>query len=506
MQNPRPRARRSRYGFANRLGRSAPAIIAIVFVAGVLFGASLAVVRTFDFLHRVVNLNNPLTLIQQAVEPPAGSIAYKLKNGQPVNILVMGYGGPENDAPYLTDSMLVVSIAAGGKRVMEASIPRDLYVKIDGWQDGRLYTEKINTAFAVPADPVQWPGDKRPPYQGKDGSGHLAEDTVTQVTGIHFDKYLAVDFKAFRDSVDALGGVEVHLDTGLDDCHFPDYHNGYVNHGVPVGQECPPGAGIHFKAGDYQVNGEQALEIARSREAIEPEQATDFGRSRRQQMIIQSIKKRAASANGLLKAPQLMDALQNDFKTDMDLNDLKALYDWAGKLPDSAIVRVALTNQDLLAEFYEQQGSCGPDFEYVLCAFDPSFRYLRQYFDPGNTFLDPAILAEQAPVQIVNAIAARDDLDDRVTRSLAPFGLKLAPTTPFSHAPLQRTVIYDYSGGSFPQTAQWLTTYFQGAPIQPATAPAAGVLPNPYPISGQITNGLVVILGSDFYLHFLGER
>ena len=456
MQNPRPRARRSRYGYSSRLGRSAPAIVAVVFLAGVLLGASLAVVRTLDFLHRVVNLNNPVTLIQQAVDPPAGSIAYKLKYGQPVNILVLGYGGPENDAPFLTDSILAVSIAPGGKRVMEASIPRDLYVRIDGWEDGRVYTEKINTAFAVPADPAQFPGTKRPPYQGKDGPGHLAEDAVTMVTGIHFDKYLAVDFKAFRDSVDALGGVEVHMDSALDDCHYPDYHDGYVNRGVPVGVPCPPGAGIHFKAGDYSVNGEQALEIARSREAVEPDQATDFGRSRRQQMIVQAIRRKAVSANGLLKAPQLMDALQHDFKTDMDLNDLRALYDSGAKLPDSAILRVALTNQDLLQEFYQQRGSCGPDFEYVLCALDPSFRYLRHYFDPANTFIAPEVLSEQAPVQILNGIAGNEDIDDRVTRSLMPFGLNLSAPAAVNQTSIAKTVIYDYSGGAYPQTAQWL--------------------------------------------------
>src|SRR5262245_64164753 len=100
------------------------------------------------------------------------------------------------------------------------------------------------------------------------------------------------------------------MDGPLDDCHYPDYHNGYVNHGVPPGWRCPAGAGIHFQAGDYTVDGEQALQLARSRDAVEPEQNSDFGRAKRQQMIVAAIKKKAVSVSGLTRAPQLMNALQ----------------------------------------------------------------------------------------------------------------------------------------------------------------------------------------------------
>lgn len=505
MPNARPRARRSRYRYGVRLGRSAPAVIAAVFLLGVLLGASLAVARTLDFLHRVVNFNNPITIVQHELDPPAGSIAWKLRNGQPVTILVMGYGGAENDAPWLTDTMMVITVDPRTKRVLEASIPRDLYVRIDAWQDGRTYTEKINTAFEVGNDQAPFaPGPLKPAYQGKDGAGHLAEDTVTMVTGIRFDRYLAVDFKAFRDTVDALGGVSVHLDSPLDDCHYPDYHDGYVNHGVPPGYPCPPGSGIHFPAGDYQVNGEQALEIARSREAIEPDQATDFGRAKRQQMIVQAIRKKAESANGLLKAPQLMDALQNDFKTDLDLNDLKALYDFGAALPDTSITRLALTDSDLLRSFYRQPGSCGPAFEYVLCPQDGSYRYLHHYFEPQNTLLDPAVLAEKAPLQILNGIAGNEDVDDRVTASMRGLGLNLADALAISYPAAQRTVIYDYSGGAYAKTAAWLSAYFYGAPVVPAVAPAPGAPGSPPVIRGEDTQGLVVVLGRDFYLKWLG--
>src|SRR5437764_1169392 len=78
--------------------------VVLGFIAIVLIGAlALSGARLYDFLRNVANVDNPFQLIPGGLEPPAGSIPYKLKHGQQVNILALGYGGAENDAPYLTD-------------------------------------------------------------------------------------------------------------------------------------------------------------------------------------------------------------------------------------------------------------------------------------------------------------------------------------------------------------------------------------------------------------------
>jgi len=445
------------------------------------------VARTVGFLHSVVNFSSPITIVHNEIDPPPGSIAWKLRHGQQVNLLVMGDGGLENDAPLLTDTMMVVMIEPASKRIVEASVPRDLWVKMDAWGDGRTYPQKINVANEVGGSDADWPG-KRPQYTGKDGGGHLAEHMAGTVTGVQFDKYVTVDFKAFRDIVDAVGGIDVTLDGPLDDCHYPDYHNGYINHGVPPGYPCPAGAGIHFNAGLQHISGEQALEIARSRDASEPDQATDFGRAKRQQAIVNAIRHQAASVGALAKAPALMNALQKNFTTDMDLNDLKALYDWGGKLPDSSIIRVALTDSDLLTSYVPyQRGSCGDSQLYVLCAEDPTYQVLHHYF--SSLFVDPKVAAEKAPVQVANASRGSLDLQDRVTDTLHPFGLNLGAAV---HQPFRATsVVYDYSGDAYPQTAAWLGTYFK-APVQPATPAAGG------------PTGFVVVLGSDYASSWYG--
>lgn len=450
-------------------------------VLSVLAGFSIAAFRAAGFLSTVLNTGNPITAVQQQIDPPAGSVAWKLKHGQQVNILLLGYGGAENDAPYLTDTMIAVMIDPNTKRVVEASIPRDLITKIPAWQNGRYTMEKINAAFEYGTDELIAGKDRKPEFTGKDGGGHLAEQVVSNVTGLTFDKYVAMDFKGFRDMVDALGGIQICLDTPLDDNQYPDYHNGYVR------------GGIHFAAGCQQVDGEKALQLARSRHAVQPVQATDFGRSRRQQLILNGIRKQAATVNGLAKAPALMDALQKNFKTDMDLTDLSSLYNWGGKMPDSSIVRVGLTQDDLVNRFFQQPGSCGPWGSDVICPIDPTFKVIQNYF--ASLFVDPGALAEKAPVQIVNATFSVEDMGDRVTRSLQPLGLNVQSAVRRRPAMTQST-IYDYSGGKFPQTAQWLEHYF-AVKVVPG--------PDPTPTPGQAQQGFVVELGRDYGLRWLGQ-
>jgi LCP family protein required for cell wall assembly len=450
-----------------------------------------------SFLRQIANVGNPVQLIQREVEPPVGSIAYKLKHGQQVTILALGYGGAENDAPYLTDSIMALVLDPSSQRMLEISIPRDLYVRIDAWQDGRVYTEKINAAYEVPnVLKLFGPGPLKPAFGGQDGAGHLSEATVGRLTGLAFDRYGAVDFVAFRNVVDALGGVQVHMDGPLDDCHYPDYHNGYMNHGVPLGYRCPTGAGIHFLAGDYVVNGEQALELARSRDAIEPDQANDFARAKRQQMIIAAIKRKATTVGGITRVPQLMNALQANFRTDMDLTDIQAVYGFASKLPDTAIVHFAVTDQNLLQGFNPgTRGSCGPSGAFVLCPIDPTYRLWQTTF--SHILVPKPALAEQAPVELVNASLSVTDMHTRLTDMLRQMGLQLDDGV--RHAALPTTVIYDYSGGRYPQTAAWLQTYF-GAQVEPATAASPGVRL----AAGQRTEGLVVVMGSDYARRWTG--
>ena len=440
----------------------------------IVVGATLTYKRIDDFLNATTGHHlNPLGEVVQAVEPQPGTIAYKLQHGQQVNILLLGMGGYENDAPFLTDSIMAVTIDPNSHRVMLASIPRDLVVRMNLQTNPNSYwTQKINAAYEVPY--VNIICCVAPQYQGRDGGGHAAEHVVGAVTGLTFDRYIAVDFVAFRDMVNALGGVDVCLTSNLDDYSYPNYGHGYLP--------------IHFKAGCQHLNGEQALEIARSRHAIEPQQSSDFGRARRQQDIMQAIKAKATTVDGFAKAPQLLDALQKNIHTDMSLSDMKAIYDWGKNLPDSSIIRIAITAPAPATQGnFLYGGDCGLGNASQLCAEDPTYRMLHQYI--SSVFVDQSILAEKAPVQFANGSYTYSDLADRVTDLMDPLGFQ--DNDPIGYRNTGHSVILDYSGGKFPKTAQWLASYF-GATVVPATT-----ADHP-PVRGQQGYGLVVVLGHDF--------
>src|SRR6266705_1302580 len=462
MQRARPRARRSRYNVSYRLTRSVPAVIAALLLVIVVVTATLTYKRIDDFLSATTGRHfNPIGEVVQAVEPAPGTIAYKLKHGQQVNVLLLGRGGYENDAPYLTDSIMAVTIDPASNRVSMVSIPRDLVVGMNLQSNtARIWTNKINAAYEVPYTNIICCVASL--YSGRDGGGHAAEHEVGKVTGLTFDRYI----------VATLGGVDVCLTSSLADIYYPDYSGGYHP--------------IHFKAGCQHLSGEQALEVARSRHAVQQAQSSDFGRARRQQDIMQAIKKKATTINGFSKAPQLLSALQKNITTDMSLSDMRAIYDWGKNLPDSSIVRVALTapapgTEGNLLDSY----NCGMG-PYVsqLCADDPSFAMIHRYI--SSLLIDPAVLGEKAPVQFANGANNYAGLESRVTSMFDPTGLQLAD--PIAHRPVSQTVILDYSNGQFPLTAKWLAAFCGGNVV--AATPTS-----PAPASGQQTFGLVVVLG-----------
>src|SRR3989338_6005407 len=60
------------------------------------------------------------------------------ENEDRINILLMGVGGGSHEGPYLTDTMMVVSIQPSTNSVGILSIPRDLYVTIPEAGNGKI--------------------------------------------------------------------------------------------------------------------------------------------------------------------------------------------------------------------------------------------------------------------------------------------------------------------------------------------------------------------------------
>ena len=190
-------------------------------------------------------------------------------NADATNILLMGLDGgkdPEDSGTQRADTLMLARLQADTGQVSLLSIPRDLYVEDmgPGGAPGR-----INSAYA---------------YGGAERTVGAVED----FTGVPVDHYVSADFKGFRETVDALGGVRVRVQK--------DY---LAKRGIPRGEQV--------------LDGKEALLYARYRKTP----AGDLGRIRRQQQILAALKSQVLSWEAIGSSPGIVRSLNEHVETDM---------------------------------------------------------------------------------------------------------------------------------------------------------------------------------------------
>lgn len=192
--------------------------------------------------------------------------------------------GSENSR---SDALLLATLNNEEKSVKLVSIPRDskVYIPEVGYED------KITHAHAF--------------------GGTLASiETVEELFDIPVDYYVRMNFNAFIDVVDALGGIEVDVDIPYAFTE-KDENDRYS---------------IRLEPGLQQLNGSQALALARTRK-----HDSDIMRGKRQQDILKAIAKKAASASAITKYDDVIEAIGDNMKTDMTFDEMKSFFTYVSK-------------------------------------------------------------------------------------------------------------------------------------------------------------------------------
>jgi LCP family protein required for cell wall assembly len=223
-----------------------------------------------------------------------------------VTVLIMGVDerAQEDEDYWRTDTMIVGTLDPVTMEAGVLSIPRDLWVPIPGYTEGR-----INTAHAI-GDAYDHPG----------GGTALAVETVEYNLGIDIDYYVRVNFQGFVRLVDAIGGIEIEVPETIDDPYYPDYNYGYDP--------------LYIEAGTHDFDGEMALKYARTRHST----GGDFDRARRQQQVILAILERVTDLNMLPKlaqrSPEIVKMIEDSVKIDpnLQLDEIIALANLAVKV------------------------------------------------------------------------------------------------------------------------------------------------------------------------------
>ena len=229
-----------------------------------------------------------------AVDSPAPSLAPSAdpllgKDGR-FTVVLLGSDFRPAHPGNRTDAIMVVSLDPSNGKAAGFSIPRDT-VNFP-LATGGVFRGKVNALYQT--------------LQSRTGNGGTAFSTaVSKAFGIEIDGYVFIGFAGVKDLVGAVGGVEVTLDRPYYDAEYWVTAN-RRGWGLPAGRS-------HLGPSD-------ALIFARSRKGD-----NDFGRARRQQLLVLAALDKARKA-GVGKLPTLLSIARRTVRTDLPLTRASDLY------------------------------------------------------------------------------------------------------------------------------------------------------------------------------------
>ncbi|MGP2436953.1 LCP family protein [Streptomyces sp. JW3] len=247
----------------------------------------------------------------------------------PLNILVIGsdardteenqeLGGAKEtfgSAP-LADVQMLVHLSADRSNMSVVSMPRDTLVQIPKCtdpDDGTVYPASDGRAMTNQS-------------LGHGGPGCTVA-TWQELTGIHIDHFVMVDFSGVVSMADAIGGVPVCVDANI---HSRDSQG--------------HGSGLKLTEGTHSIQGEQALQWLRTRYGFED--GSDLARAKAQHMYMNSMV-RVLRENATLSSPvklrRLAEEATEALTVDSGLGSVSKLYDLSNELRKVEPKRITMT-------------------------------------------------------------------------------------------------------------------------------------------------------------------
>lgn len=401
-------------------------------------------------------------------DPPAAPV--ETTDDARINILLLGIDRRGSKAwGYRTDTMIVVTVDPVYKTVGMMSIPRDLYLLIPGVGEHR-----INEAN-VYGYQKKYPGD----------GPALLKRTIEHNFGISIDYYIMVDFDGFKEIVDTLGGIDVNVARELHDTMYP----------MPKPGDPHAYGTVHFDPGWQHMNGERALQYARSRMST-----SDFDRADRQQRILLAIREKALGLGLIPKLPALFATMGNMVKTDMTLQEMTEFALLAPQVDMENIKRVVIKKPMVFGQRVEGAAVQLPRWDLINEAVADLFDRPIQV-EPTATPAPPTPTPTLAPIEIqaleeladegariaVQNGTSEPNLAAQVAATLLEDGYQVVEFGDADRLDYPSTVIVDYTGKSF--TLESLIERFQVTPENVRRSPN---------LRSQID--IRIIVGQDFLL------
>lgn len=222
--------------------------------------------------------------------------AVKPSSNETVNILLLGMdiGDAENtsnSSARRTDTMMMINYNPRTDNINVVSIPRDTLIEVENATDGKgnkIPYWKINAAYVL-------------------GGEEEVIEQVQNLLDVKINYLVEIDYAAFRNLIDAIGGVEMYIDRDMyydDDAQ--DLH-------------------IHFNAGEtVLLDGQKAEEYFRWRKNNDGTGLAegDLGRIKNQQAFIAKVIEKCTSLEIITQIPSILKAVKENIVTNMSGSDM----------------------------------------------------------------------------------------------------------------------------------------------------------------------------------------
>ncbi|GEE01150.1 hypothetical protein nbrc107696_15960 [Gordonia spumicola] len=289
---------------ATGTGRTLVALACILSLVGTGYVWNLQ--RAWNGEWNVINAIDPNNKDVRNKDAQYGDETYLIvgtdtRSGQNAKV---GAGEADTVEGARADTILLVNIPADRSRVVAVSWPRDLAVdrpECQNWNsDTKEYSGTLEAASGVKLNGVF-----------ADGGPSCIVKTLTQMSGLNINHFIAMDFAGFEHVVRAVGGVEVCSKVPLFDDEI-----GYI-------VKTP---------GRKKLTPKQALNYVRARH-IALEGNGDYGRIKRQQLFMSSLLRSVLSGDVLANPSKLNGIVKTFIKYSyVDGVDTNSLIDLADSM------------------------------------------------------------------------------------------------------------------------------------------------------------------------------
>lgn len=377
------------------------------------------------------------TMFSGPLKTLSGGGARQQLNGESddrINVLLLGIGGKNHDGPYLSDTIVIVSVKPSTKKVAFISIPRDLQVYMDGYG-----WRKINDADAF--------GESVNPGYGLE----FARQVISKTFDIPIQYTVRVDFSGFAKIIDILGGITVTVNNTFTDYSYPAKNYKYQT--------------VSFKAGEQTMDGETALKFVRSRHSIMNNEGSDFARSKRQQKVLLAVKEKILDTNFFLnpqKISEVIGTLQENITTDMRTWEIVKLATLARDVDQQSMIHFVFDNSP--ENFLIDSTANGA---YILQSKSGTFTEMQEKIKnifetevlQDQVVETSPILAEQPTIIIQNGTRI-EGLAGKTAQSIKDAGFTVVSLGNAWEQRAQQTVLYDLSYGEKKESREYLKKKF----------------------------------------------